>query len=43
VDYADRAQIRAELGYAVAQVLEAIQILLNVHGAAGFAESSPLQ
>jgi alkylation response protein AidB-like acyl-CoA dehydrogenase len=43
LDYADRAQIRAELGYAVAQVLEAIQILLDVHGAAGFAESSPLQ
>ena len=43
LDYADRAQIRAQVGYAVAQVLEAIQILLNVHGAAGFAESSPLQ
>jgi 3-hydroxy-9,10-secoandrosta-1,3,5(10)-triene-9,17-dione monooxygenase len=43
LDYSDRAQIRAQAGYAVAQVLEAIQILLNVHGAAGFAETSPLQ
>jgi alkylation response protein AidB-like acyl-CoA dehydrogenase len=43
LSYADRAQIRAQAGYAVQQVLEAIQILLNVHGAAGFAESSPLQ
>ncbi|HZA09362.1 acyl-CoA dehydrogenase family protein [Mycobacterium sp.] len=41
--YAERAQIRAQMGYAVQQVLEAIQILLNVHGAAGFAETSPLQ
>jgi alkylation response protein AidB-like acyl-CoA dehydrogenase len=41
--YADRAQMRAEAGYSVAQVLEAIQILLNVHGAAGLAETSPLQ
>jgi alkylation response protein AidB-like acyl-CoA dehydrogenase len=41
--YADRAQIRAAVGYAVAQVLEAIQILLNVHGTASFAETSPLQ
>jgi alkylation response protein AidB-like acyl-CoA dehydrogenase len=43
LDYADRAEIRAQLGYAVQQVLEAIQILLNVHGAAGFTETSPLQ
>jgi alkylation response protein AidB-like acyl-CoA dehydrogenase len=43
LDYADRAQIRAQAGYAVQQVLEAIQILLNVHGAAAFAEASPLQ
>jgi 3-hydroxy-9,10-secoandrosta-1,3,5(10)-triene-9,17-dione monooxygenase len=43
LDYSDRAQIRAEVGYSVQQVLEAIQILLNVHGAAGFAETSPLQ
>jgi 3-hydroxy-9,10-secoandrosta-1,3,5(10)-triene-9,17-dione monooxygenase len=43
LDYAHRARIRAEAGYAVQQVLEAIQMLLNVHGAGGFAESSPLQ
>lgn len=41
--YANRAQIRAEVGYAVAHVLEAIQILLNVHGTASFAETSLLQ
>jgi alkylation response protein AidB-like acyl-CoA dehydrogenase len=43
LQYSDRAQIRAQVGYAVAQVLEAIQILLNVHGSGGFAEASPLQ
>ena len=43
LDYTDRAQIRAQVGYATAQVLEAIQILLDVHGAAAFAETSPLQ
>lgn len=43
VEYPDRARMRATVGYSVAQVLEAIQILLNVHGAAAFAESSPLQ
>jgi alkylation response protein AidB-like acyl-CoA dehydrogenase len=43
LDYAYRAQIRAQVGYSVQQVLEAIQILLNVHGAGGFAETSPLQ
>jgi alkylation response protein AidB-like acyl-CoA dehydrogenase len=41
--YPDRALIRAQLGYAVQQVLEAIQIMLNVHGSGGFAETSPLQ
>lgn len=43
VDYAERARMRAAVGYAVAQVLEAIQLLLDVHGAAAFAETSPLQ
>jgi 3-hydroxy-9,10-secoandrosta-1,3,5(10)-triene-9,17-dione monooxygenase len=41
--YQDRAQARAEFGYAAQQVLEAIQTLLNVHGAAGFAASSRMQ
>jgi 3-hydroxy-9,10-secoandrosta-1,3,5(10)-triene-9,17-dione monooxygenase len=40
LEYAVRAQARAQFGYAAQQVLEAIHILLNVHGAAAFAESS---
>ncbi|MCW2560273.1 MAG: hypothetical protein JWP55_4237 [Mycobacterium sp.] len=42
-DYATRARVRATAGYAAQQVLEAINILINVHGAATFAESSRLQ
>ena len=34
---------RAQAGYAAHQVLEAIQILVNVHGGGSFAESSPMQ
>jgi alkylation response protein AidB-like acyl-CoA dehydrogenase len=41
--YDDRAQIRAASGYAAQQVLTAIQELVNVHGAASFAETSPVQ
>jgi 3-hydroxy-9,10-secoandrosta-1,3,5(10)-triene-9,17-dione monooxygenase len=41
--YDARARIRAEAGYAMQQVLEAVNTLLNAHGAAGFAESSPFQ
>lgn len=41
--YERRAQARAQCGYAVQQVLDAIQILINVHGAASFADSSPMQ
>jgi 3-hydroxy-9,10-secoandrosta-1,3,5(10)-triene-9,17-dione monooxygenase len=40
LDYGLRAQARAQFGYSAQQVLEAIHILLNVHGAAAFAESS---
>ncbi|GHJ41487.1 acyl-CoA dehydrogenase family protein [Streptomyces sp. TS71-3] len=43
VEYADRAEYRAEYGYVAQQVLEALQILINVHGAGAFAESNPLQ
>jgi alkylation response protein AidB-like acyl-CoA dehydrogenase len=42
-DYAARARVRATLGYAAQQILDAINILLNVHGAASFAETSPMQ
>ena len=41
--YRDRAELRAAFGYAAQQVLEAINILLNAHGSAGFAETSLLQ
>ena len=42
-DYSTRARVRASVGYAAQQVLDAINILINVHGAASFAESSRLQ
>jgi len=35
--------VRADTGYAVQQVVEALTILMNAHGAGGFAEVSPLQ
>jgi 3-hydroxy-9,10-secoandrosta-1,3,5(10)-triene-9,17-dione monooxygenase len=41
--YPLRAQIRAQAGYAAQQVLAAIHIAMNVHGASGFAESSRMQ
>lgn len=41
--YPLRAQSRAQCGYAARQVLEAIQILINVHGAGSFADSSAMQ
>jgi 3-hydroxy-9,10-secoandrosta-1,3,5(10)-triene-9,17-dione monooxygenase len=43
ITYDERAECRAACGYAVQQVLEAIHVLINVHGAASFAERSPLQ
>jgi alkylation response protein AidB-like acyl-CoA dehydrogenase len=43
IDYAARGRLRAQYGYAAQQVLEAIHILLNVHGAGSFAEASPMQ
>lgn len=42
-DYATRARVRARTGYAAQQVLDAINILVNVHGAASFAETSRMQ
>jgi 3-hydroxy-9,10-secoandrosta-1,3,5(10)-triene-9,17-dione monooxygenase len=41
--YPRRAQARAQCGYAVQQILASMQILMNIHGAGGFADSSPLQ
>ncbi|MFE2598361.1 acyl-CoA dehydrogenase family protein [Streptomyces sp. NPDC059396] len=42
-DFTQRARVRAYTGWAIQNVLEAIDILLNVHGAASFAEANPLQ
>jgi 3-hydroxy-9,10-secoandrosta-1,3,5(10)-triene-9,17-dione monooxygenase len=41
--YAMRAEIRARSGYLAQQVLDALSILINVHGAGSFAESSRIQ
>ncbi len=41
--YPLRALARAQCGYAARQVLEAIQILIDVHGAGSFADSSAMQ
>jgi alkylation response protein AidB-like acyl-CoA dehydrogenase len=38
-----RARVRADASRAAGQVVEAINILLNVHGSAGFGDASPLQ
>ncbi|MGI5253932.1 acyl-CoA dehydrogenase family protein [Actinacidiphila glaucinigra] len=43
LEYAARAHIRAEAGYAARQILEAIGILLDAHGASAFAEANTLQ
>ncbi len=42
-DFLTRARVRADTGWAVDHVLKAINILLSAHGAASFAEASPLQ
>ena len=41
--YEDRARMRGACGYAAQQVLTAIETLIDVHGAASFAETSPVQ
>jgi len=43
LDYAARAHIRAQAGYAAQQIVEAIGILLDAHGSSAFADASPLQ
>jgi alkylation response protein AidB-like acyl-CoA dehydrogenase len=43
LEYGQRAQFKAQVSFAAQQVLDAIHILLNVHGAASFAETSPMQ
>jgi 3-hydroxy-9,10-secoandrosta-1,3,5(10)-triene-9,17-dione monooxygenase len=41
--YPERARFKAMIGYATQQVLDAINVLLNVHGAGSFAETSRMQ
>jgi alkylation response protein AidB-like acyl-CoA dehydrogenase len=41
--FAKRAQMRMDLGYAMARCREAVGLLLNVQGASAFAESNPIQ
>ncbi|MEV5149706.1 acyl-CoA dehydrogenase family protein [Streptomyces sp. NPDC052727] len=43
LDYAARAHVRARAGFAAQHVLDAINTLLNVHGASSFADAAPLQ
>jgi len=43
LDYKTRARVRADTGYAIQNVIEALTTLMNAHGAGGFAEASPLQ
>ncbi|MFF7632991.1 acyl-CoA dehydrogenase family protein [Kitasatospora sp. NPDC008050] len=42
-DLADRAHFRAATAWAVQNTLEAIGVLLDIHGAGAFAEANPLQ
>lgn len=42
-DYAARARVRKDTGWAIEQAREAIRVLVSAHGASGFAETSPLQ
>src|SRR5581483_7742975 len=42
-DMLTRARVRADTGYAVEKITQAIEKLLFAHGSAGFADASPLQ
>jgi 3-hydroxy-9,10-secoandrosta-1,3,5(10)-triene-9,17-dione monooxygenase len=43
IDFETRARIRGQAGYAAQQVLDAINVLVNIHGAGSFAESNRMQ
>jgi alkylation response protein AidB-like acyl-CoA dehydrogenase len=43
LDYLARARVRADTGYAIQSVVDALTVLMNAHGAGGFADTSPLQ
>ena len=42
-DFLTRARVRADTGWAIDHVVQAINVLLSAHGAASFAEVNPLQ
>jgi alkylation response protein AidB-like acyl-CoA dehydrogenase len=43
LDYLIRARVRADTGYAIKHVREAVDMLVSAHGASSFADVSPLQ
>lgn len=43
LDYLRRARVRADTGWAVEHIVDAINVLLSAHGAGSFAESNDLQ
>ncbi len=43
MDYLARARVRGVVGYAASLIREAIDALISIGGASGFADSSPLQ
>ena len=43
MDYLTRARIRADAGWGSKRVREALALILDAHGASGFADSSPMQ
>jgi 3-hydroxy-9,10-secoandrosta-1,3,5(10)-triene-9,17-dione monooxygenase len=43
MDYLTRARVRADTGWASKRVREALALILDAHGASGFADSSPMQ
>jgi alkylation response protein AidB-like acyl-CoA dehydrogenase len=43
MDYLTRARVRADTGWTSRRVREAISLILDAHGASGFADSSPMQ
>jgi alkylation response protein AidB-like acyl-CoA dehydrogenase len=43
LDFGGRARVRADVGTVARRCREAVELLLNVHGAGSFAEANPLQ
>jgi alkylation response protein AidB-like acyl-CoA dehydrogenase len=43
MDYLSRARARGDVGWISAKVREAITLILDAHGASGFADASPMQ